>query len=85
MSIVAGIGTAGVPGGPLPLVMIVVQSVGIPVEGMGLILGVDRFLDMCRTTVNVSGDLVIAALVSGRQKSSGQQAVSSRQSAVGSR
>jgi DAACS family dicarboxylate/amino acid:cation (Na+ or H+) symporter len=45
----------------------VVQSVGIPAEGMGLILGVDRFLDMCRTTVNVSGDLVIAALVSGRQ------------------
>ena len=67
MSVVAGIGTAGVPGGSLPLVMIVVQSVGIPAEGMGLILGVDRFLDMCRTTVNVSGDLVIAALVSGRQ------------------
>ena len=67
MSIVAGIGTAGVPGGSLPLVMIVIQSVGIPAEGMGLILGVDRFLDMCRTTVNVSGDLVIAALVSGRQ------------------
>ena len=66
MSIVAGIGTAGVPGGSLPMVMIVAQSVGVPAEGMGLILGVDRFLDMCRTTVNVSGDLVIAALVSGR-------------------
>ena len=66
MSIVAGIGTAGVPGGSLPMVMIVMQSVGIPVEGMGLILGVDRFLDMCRTTVNVSGDLVIATLVSGK-------------------
>jgi DAACS family dicarboxylate/amino acid:cation (Na+ or H+) symporter len=67
MSILAGIGTAGVPGGALPMVMIVAQSVGIPAEGMGLILGVDRFLDMCRTAVNVSGDLVIAALVSGRQ------------------
>jgi DAACS family dicarboxylate/amino acid:cation (Na+ or H+) symporter len=65
MSILAGIGTAGVPGGSLPMVMIVAQSVGIPAEGMGLILGVDRFLDMCRTTVNVSGDLVIAALVAG--------------------
>ena len=43
------------------MVMIVAQSVGIPAEGMGLILGVDRFLDMCRTAVNVSGDLVIAA------------------------
>lgn len=68
MSIIAGIGTAGVPGGSLPMVMIVAQSVGIPAEGMGLILGVDRFLDMCRTTVNVSGDLVIAALVSGRER-----------------
>jgi DAACS family dicarboxylate/amino acid:cation (Na+ or H+) symporter len=65
MSILAGIGTAGVPGGSLPMVMIVAQSVGVPAEGMGLILGVDRFLDMCRTTVNVSGDLVIAALVAG--------------------
>jgi DAACS family dicarboxylate/amino acid:cation (Na+ or H+) symporter len=66
MSILAGIGTAGVPGGSLPMVMIVAQSVGIPAEGMGLILGVDRFLDMCRTAVNVGGDLVIAALVSAR-------------------
>ena len=63
MSILAGIGTAGVPGGSLPLIMLLTQQVGIPVEGMGLILGVDRFLDMCRTTLNVSGDLVIAALV----------------------
>lgn len=63
-SILAGVGTAGVPGGSLPLIMILLQSVGIPPEGMGLILGVDRFLDMCRTTINVSGDLVIAALVS---------------------
>ncbi len=67
MSILAGIGTAGVPGGSLPMVMIVAQSVGIPVEGMGLILGIDRFLDMCRTAVNVSGDLVIAAMVSARE------------------
>jgi len=44
--------------------MILLQQMGIPAEGMGLILGVDRFLDMCRTTLNVSGDLVIAALVS---------------------
>lgn len=68
MSILAGIGTAGVPGGSLPLIMILIQSVGIPPEGMGLILGVDRFLDMCRTTLNVSGDLVIAALVSAPTK-----------------
>lgn len=63
MSILAGIGTAGVPGGSLPLIMILLQQMGIPPEGLGLILGVDRFLDMCRTTLNVSGDLVISALV----------------------
>jgi DAACS family dicarboxylate/amino acid:cation (Na+ or H+) symporter len=49
------------------MVLIVAQSVGIPAEGMGLVLGVDRFLDMCRTTVNVSGDLVVAALVNDRK------------------
>lgn len=63
MCIIAGIGTAGVPGGSLPLIIIIMNGVGIPVEGIALILGVDRFLDMCRTTLNVSGDLVIAALV----------------------
>ena len=61
--ILAGIGTAGVPGGSLPVIMILLGTIGVPVEGMALILGVDRFLDMCRTTLNVSGDLVIAALV----------------------
>jgi DAACS family dicarboxylate/amino acid:cation (Na+ or H+) symporter len=74
MSIVAGIGTAGVPGGSLPMVMIVAQSVGIPAEGMALILGVDRFLDMCRTAVNVSGDLVIAALVNDSRRPPGTRA-----------
>ena len=43
--------------------MILLGQVGIPPEALGLILGVDRFLDMCRTTINVSGDLVIAAVV----------------------
>lgn len=66
-SILAGLGTAGVPGGSLPLIMILLQSVGIPPEGIGLVLGVDRFLDMCRTTLNVSGDLVIAALVANEK------------------
>ncbi len=67
MCIIAGIGTAGVPGGSLPLIMIIMNTVGIPAEGIALILGVDRFLDMCRTTLNVSGDLVIAALVDGKK------------------
>jgi DAACS family dicarboxylate/amino acid:cation (Na+ or H+) symporter len=38
--------------------------VGVPAEGIGLILGVDRFLDMCRTTLNVTGDLMLATVVS---------------------
>ena len=63
MSILAGVGTAGVPGGSLPLIVIVLQSVGVPAEGIGIILGVDRFLDMCRTTLNVTGDLVCATVI----------------------
>jgi DAACS family dicarboxylate/amino acid:cation (Na+ or H+) symporter len=63
MSVLAGIGTAGVPGGSIPLIMIVMQSVGVPAEGIAIILGVDRLLDMCRTVLNVSGDLVAAAVV----------------------
>lgn len=64
MAILAGVGTAGVPGGTLPIIAILLTSVGVPAEGIGLILGVDRFLDMCRTVLNVSGDLVITQLVS---------------------
>lgn len=63
MSVLAGIGTAGVPGGSLPLVALVLQSVGVPAEGIGIILGVDRLLDMCRTTLNVTGDIAVAVCV----------------------
>jgi DAACS family dicarboxylate/amino acid:cation (Na+ or H+) symporter len=63
MSVLAGIGTAGVPGGSLPLVALVLQSVGVPGEGIGIIIGVDRILDMCRTTLNVVGDLTAATFV----------------------
>ena len=63
LSILGGVGTAGVPGGSLPMLMAILASVGVPPEGVLLILGVDRFLDMCRTTLNVTGDLLIAVLV----------------------
>ena len=62
--ILGGIGTAGVPAGSLPVVAMILVMVGVPAEGIGLILGVDRFLDMCRTTLNVTGDLVAATVVS---------------------
>ena len=62
--ILGGIGTAGVPAGSLPVIVMILGMVGVPVEGIGLILGVDRFLDMCRTTLNVTGDLAAAVVVS---------------------
>jgi Na+/H+-dicarboxylate symporter len=62
--ILAGIGTAGVPAGSLPVIALILGGVGVPPEGIGLILGVDRFLDMCRTTLNVIGDLVAAQVIS---------------------
>lgn len=69
MSVLAGIGTAGVPGGSLPLIAVLLQSVGVPGVGIGLIFGVDRLLDMCRTVLNVTGDLVVATCVSGTERS----------------
>ena len=61
--IMGGIGTAGVPAGSLPVIAMICAMVGIPPEGIGLILGVDRFLDMCRTVLNVTGDLTAAVVV----------------------
>jgi len=61
--LLAGIGTAGVPAGSLPVIATILTMIGVPAEGIGLVLGVDRFLDMCRTTVNVVGDLAGAVFV----------------------
>jgi dicarboxylate/amino acid:cation (Na+ or H+) symporter, DAACS family len=63
VSVLAGIGTAGVPGGSLPLMVPILQSVGVPGEGIGIILGVDRVLDMSRTVLNVTGDVTAAVYV----------------------
>ncbi len=62
--VLGSIGTAGVPAGSLPVILMILGLIGVPAEGMGMILGIDRFLDMCRTTVNVTGDLVAAVVVS---------------------
>jgi DAACS family dicarboxylate/amino acid:cation (Na+ or H+) symporter len=61
--VLGGIGTAGVPAGSLPVIAMILGMVGVPPESLGLVLGVDRFLDMCRTTVNVTGDLAAAVVV----------------------
>jgi DAACS family dicarboxylate/amino acid:cation (Na+ or H+) symporter len=66
--ILGGIGTAGVPAGSLPVVALILGMVGVPPEGIGLVLGVDRFLDMCRTTLNVTGDLVAATVISAGER-----------------
>ena len=63
MSVLASIGTAGVPGVGLIMLSMVFTQVGLPIEGIGLILGVDRLLDMVRTAVNVSGDAVVSVIV----------------------
>src|SRR5690606_20343767 len=62
--ILGGVGTAGVPAGSLPVIAMILGMVGVPPEGIGLILGVDRFLDMCRTTLNVTGDIAATVVVS---------------------
>jgi len=64
--ILGGIGTAGVPAGSLPVIALILGMVGVPPVAIGIVLGVDRFLDMCRTMLNVSGDLAIATMVAGR-------------------
>jgi DAACS family dicarboxylate/amino acid:cation (Na+ or H+) symporter len=65
--ILGGIGTAGVPAGSLPVVALILAMVGIDPQAIALVLGVDRFLDMCRTTLNVVGDLVAAQVISAAE------------------
>ena len=60
----ASIGTAAVPGAGIIMLVIILESVGVPSEGIALILGVDRILDMIRTTTNVTGDATIAVFIS---------------------
>jgi Na+/H+-dicarboxylate symporter len=69
MSVLASIGTAGVPGVGLIMLSMVFVQVGLPIEGIGLILGVDRLMDMIRTAVNVSGDAVVSVIVAKSEAS----------------
>ncbi|RUM64495.1 MAG: dicarboxylate/amino acid:cation symporter [Sulfurimonas sp.] len=68
MSVLASIGTAGVPGVGLIMLSMVFTQVGLPLEGIGLILGVDRLLDMVRTAVNVSGDATVSVIIAKSEK-----------------
>ncbi|HJR42412.1 MAG TPA: dicarboxylate/amino acid:cation symporter [Gemmatimonadaceae bacterium] len=68
MSVLTAVGAAGVPGGSIPLLVGVLAMFGVPAEGIAIILGVDRILDMSRTTVNVLGDLSATAFVARSEK-----------------
>ena len=65
----ASIGTAGVPGAGLIMLAMVLQSVGLPLEGLALVAGIDRVLDMFRTTLNITGDAAVAVAIDATEKS----------------
>jgi DAACS family dicarboxylate/amino acid:cation (Na+ or H+) symporter len=68
MSVITAIGTAGVPGGSIPLMVLVLQVVGVPPEGIAIIIGVDRILDMSRTVPNATGDVLTSLIVTRSEK-----------------
>nr|WP_304621766.1 cation:dicarboxylase symporter family transporter [Rhodothermus marinus] len=66
-AVLASIGTAAVPSAGIVMLVIILESVGVPSAGIALILGVDRILDMCRTVTNVTGDLTVATIVAATE------------------
>ncbi|MCY3770476.1 MAG: dicarboxylate/amino acid:cation symporter [Gemmatimonadetes bacterium] len=67
-AVLASIGTAAVPGAGIIMLIIILETIGVPAAGIALILGVDRILDMCRTAVNVTGDAAVATSVDAMEK-----------------
>ncbi len=67
-AVLASIGTAAVPGAGIIMLIIILETIGVPAAGIALILGVDRILDMCRTAVNVTGDAAVTASVDAMEK-----------------
>lgn len=61
--VLTAVGAAGTPSSSMPLLVVILESLGLPGEGIAIILGVDRFLDMCRTTLNVAGDVTAAVVI----------------------
>lgn len=79
LCILGSIGTAGVPAGSLPVIAMILVYLKVPPEGIAIILGVDRFLDMCRTALNVTGDLATAVVVAKGEERAGAAAVGQSQ------
>ncbi len=63
-AIIASVGTAGVPGAGIIMLAMVLQSAGLPLEGIAILMGVDRLIDMMRTTINITGDSICACIIS---------------------
>ena len=72
LSLITSIGVAGIPSASLVAILVILNVIGLPAEGIGLFLAVDRLLDMCRTTVNVYSDSCCAVLVA---RSEGEKGV----------
>ncbi len=66
-TVLASIGTAAVPGAGIVMLVIILEAVGVPSAGIALILGVDRILDMLRTTINVTGDATVAVIIANSE------------------
>jgi proton glutamate symport protein len=67
LALITSMGVAGIPSASLVAIIIILKAIGLPAEGIGLFIAVDRLLDMCRTTVNVFSDSVCAALVASSE------------------
>jgi Na+/H+-dicarboxylate symporter len=80
-STLASIGTAGVPGAGLIMLSLVLTTVGLPLEGLAIIAGIDRILDMARTTVNVCGDMMVSVLV-GKSENELDETIYNRESSA---
>ncbi len=73
MATLASVGAAGVPAAGIITLAMVLKQIGIPLEGIALILGVDRFLDMCRTTTNIIGDMACSVVIHETEKKDKQR------------
>ena len=74
LSVLSAVAVAGIPGGSLPLIAGLLVTFGIPPEGIGIILGVDRILDMTRTMTNVGSDMVTTLVVDTQVRVAGPSA-----------
>jgi proton glutamate symport protein len=85
MAILVAIGSPGLPGASIVLMVFILDAVKVPVEGIGIIIAVDRILDMCRTVVNVAGDAAASVIVASKEGELATAEQSATQAEVASR